>query len=103
MAQVTIPEDHYEGLAVLISLNDESANQLITALEQAPPKLYPSDLTIELIPKVPSIKPDDVDQIIDALHTMSLTKAHHDIPSEELATSVCDAIEELQENEDEEE
>src|SRR5215217_6059850 len=102
MAEITIPENEYEGLAMLLSLSDESANELITALEQSPPKLFPSDLVLELVPKVPSIEPLDLDEIIDTLHTMYLTKVHHDIPPAELAESICDAIEEIDEEDLEE-
>lgn len=97
MPLVKVPEEHYQGLALIVALNDQTAGEFITALEQASPKLYPSDIVVEIGPKIPSIKPDDLETIVDTLHTLYLTKLHHELSPESLAEDVCEALAEDEE------
>ena len=76
MTELKIPERYKGGLIKLLSLPDKSLEGLISALERVHPKLFPEDLSVELISKVQAISPDDLIEIIDTLFSLCVTGQH---------------------------
>jgi len=108
MTELKIPERYKGGLIKLVSLPDKSLEGLISALERVHPKLFPEDLSVELISKVQAISPDDLIEIIDTLFSLCVTGQHDETPPEELAEEIIGAmaeseIKDLQLSKDEQE
>lgn len=93
MAGIQIPDSDLEGLSALFSLSKENADKLSNALEQAPTKLYPAHLVIELTAKIPEIDPEDLNNILNVLYNLHRTKLFIDVSSEDLAEDICDSLE----------
>src|SRR5215207_579628 len=94
MASLSIPDEYVNGLAAILSLNDETAEELFSAFQSIPLKLFTVDRLAEIIPKVPSISPDDLEDIVEALHSLYISALHHDVFPNDLAEDLTQAIEE---------
>lgn len=66
-ASVTIPEDAKAGLSYLASLPDETANELLKALESVFPAIYGPDLPNKVSARVPTIPRKELSEIIRTL------------------------------------
>jgi hypothetical protein len=92
MAQLKIPEDHKGGVLKLLKLSDESLEQMISALEQVTPHLFPQDLSSEVVSKTKDVSPEDVSEILETLLSLFYSGFHHDLPPEQLADDVVEAM-----------
>lgn len=92
MAELKIPESHKGGVLKLLRLSDQSLEQMISALEQATPHLFPQDLSSEVVSKTKGVSPQDVSEILDALMSLFYSGFHHDVPPEQLAEQVVEAM-----------
>lgn len=92
MAELRIPDRHKNGLLKLVGLSDNSIKRLTSAIEGLRPKLFPEDLSVEIAIKVPEVLPDDIIEIIKVLVSLLYSGFHHEIPPEELAHDVIEAM-----------
>lgn len=91
MADLTIPERHRNGVVKLLKLSEDSFSQIISALEGVGPKLFPDNLSSQMISKIKGVSPEDVSEIITAIMSLSDHRMHDDSPAEELAEQVVQA------------
>jgi hypothetical protein len=92
MTALRIPQRHESGLAKLVALKDESVEELISALQSAPPKLLPGDLSVELVSEVRTIPPDDLRDVMGALISLCRTGLRHQLQPKELAEELLGAM-----------
>jgi len=94
MAAIKIPDGHKGGLIKLIKLPGNSVNQIISAFEGVAPKFFPEELSKEVISKLKGISSDDLLEIISAILSLSKHRVHDDMPPEELAEQIVQALSE---------
>lgn len=94
MTRIKIPDRYLSGLETIISLTDEKVGELLSALQDAPPKILPPILSQSIAPKVQSIPINDLTSIIDTLLSLYYTKLHHDSSPEEMAEDIFMAADE---------
>jgi hypothetical protein len=92
MAELRIPEKQKGGLIKLLNLSDKSLEEMISALEQVTPQLFPEELSIEVVSKIRGVSPGDVAEILDTLLSLCFSGFHHDIQPEQLAEDVIEAM-----------
>jgi len=92
MAELKIPESQKGGLIKLLSLSDKSLEEMISAFEQVSPHFFPEDLSIEVASKIKGVPPGDIAEILDTILSLYFSGFHHDMPPEQLAGNVIDAM-----------
>ncbi len=92
MAELRIPDHHKSGLTKLVSLSDKSMEQLISAIEDVSPKFFAKDFAAEIATKVPDILLDDITEIVNVLVSLLHSSFQYEIPSDELAHDVVEAM-----------
>jgi hypothetical protein len=93
MVSIRIPEKYRKGLAAILSLTDDTLEKLITALKNAPLKLFPPSLSETISDSLPDISIDALNDIVETLQSLYYTKQHHDTSPDVMAEDVCDAME----------
>src|SRR5687768_958662 len=84
-----MPQRIAQGVQSLSTLSEDSFNQLISALEEMGPKLFPDQISNELRSKV-NIPFDDVSAIVSTIMSLNSHRAHDDGTSEDLADFVVE-------------
>ena len=92
MARLTVPSSLIPHLAKLSSLSDESAEELLSALNSSTPILNPKMMASKVAPLVPSIQPEDLDGILGALFSLSSVRTINNIS---ISTFLDDVYESL--------
>jgi methionine synthase II (cobalamin-independent) len=98
MAAIEIPERYKGGLIKLITLSENSVDQIISAFEGVAPKFFPEELSKDVISKIEGVSPDDLLEIISAILILSKHRVHDDIPPEELAEQIVQALSDVKKN-----
>ena len=99
MPFLKIPEEDKAGFAKLLRLSDEAIEAVVSACREIRPKLFAENLTIELIPKVKVVPPEDIAGIIDSLWGLLVSGFHHDLLPDQIADDVVQALQSLDDNE----
>jgi hypothetical protein len=94
MTALQIPQQHAAGLIKIRTLGEAHLNELIAALETAPPVLQRKELTALLASKTSGSTEAELDQILGTLIGMLSTLFQFDLSSAEFAERVCRAMEE---------
>ena len=92
MAAIKIPDTHKGGVTKLITLPEKSIHQIISAFEGVAPKFFPEELSKEVISKIDGVSSDDLLEIISAVLSLSKHRVHDDMPPEELAEQIVQAM-----------
>lgn len=92
MAEITIPEPYESGLAIILALSDDSVDELVSALEDIPSKLFPYTLGQEIAPNVQSVPPDALSEVVETLQSLYLSNLHHEMPASVMADDISQAV-----------
>jgi hypothetical protein len=91
MADLSIPTRHKNGVVKLLKLSEDSFSQIISAFEGVGPKLFPDDLSTQVLSKIRGVSPEDLSEIIAMIMSLSSHRAHDESTAEELAEQVIQA------------
>ena len=94
MARLKVPERHFEGIAKIFSLTEESFQELLGVLVKLPVKLYPKDLLTKAISGVRNLPPNHVQIITDALLSLCINRASSDKSTLDYVNEVTQSIDE---------
>lgn len=92
MAEITIPEPYESGLAIILALTDDSTDELASALQSIPTKLFPYTLAQEIAHNVQSIPPDDLSEVVETLQSLYLNKLNYEVPASMMAEDISEAV-----------
>ena len=92
MARLTVPTTFRPALAKLSSLSDESAAQLLSAINSSTPISNPRVMATRIGPSVPSISPEDLTQIVNALFSLSAVRVLHKVAIPSFVDDVGDSL-----------
>lgn len=92
MAKLMIPKENEEGLKKLALLDDDSVQELVSALREVLPVLYSAALASKAASAVDTIPRRDVDDIVGVLLPLYLLREHHEVSTPEIAEDVCQAM-----------
>lgn len=87
---VTIPLQHREGLANLISLSDDETSRLVDALAAESPALWPAVLAKRVAEKA-DLQPDRVESIVSALISLITTRDRLHFSTEKVVSDIAEA------------
>ena len=91
MARITIPQRNRAGLSKFLALSAEAFDNLLNALASQRPKLdLPQRATEEI--KLSGTSKSELDEIINAIVSLSVVRWSRDIPVETFINDVSDAI-----------
>lgn len=93
MASLQIPTQHVAGLIKIRALDEDTLNELICALAEAPPVMQPKDLVILSVPKTKTLSESDLDEILGTLIGMLATLLQFNLSTSVFAQRVCEAME----------
>jgi hypothetical protein len=91
MADLVIPDRYKNGVVKLLKLSEDSFNQIVSALEGVAPKLFPENLSSEVISKVKGVSTEDLSEMIATVMSLSSHRMHDESTAEELADQVVEA------------
>jgi hypothetical protein len=91
MADLVIPEKYKNGVVKLLELSEDSFRQIISAFEGVGPKLFPDDLSSQVISKIKGVSSEDLSEMIATLMSLSSYRIYDDSTAEELADQVVQA------------
>ena len=94
MASLVIPESDYPGLAALLSLKEESMNELISILAEAPGITDANGLADFMSARASTIPSDLVTPIAKVVISLSYGRVLLDYSISKFTQGVCDAMEE---------
>ncbi len=89
-----IPPEHYSTLAKLIQMEEGPLAELRSAIETTKPTLLPADFNARVAAKTTTFDGDEVDEILDVLMSLYLTRANFEASASEFVDLLCKAIEE---------
>ena len=87
-----VPQRMSQGFQSISTLSEDSFNRLISALEEMKPKLFPNQISNELVSKVTDISFDDLSAIVSTILTINSQRALDNSTPEDLADHVSDWI-----------
>ena len=91
---VRIPQQYQTGLAKLRMLSEDSVQELITALKDAPLTVSTDSLLSELRSRVSTIAPNDIGAIVPAILSLYSLQDQLDSSTPDVAESIVRAMEE---------
>jgi len=91
MADLSIPARHRSGVVKLLELSEDSFRQIISAFEGVGPKLFPDELSNQVISKIKGVSPEDLSEMIAMIMSLSSHRIHDESTTEELAEQVVQA------------
>ena len=94
MSALKIPKEYEAGIATIKKLSDSDADKILQVLKEASPGASPPEIVTKLHPILPTFSEDDVENLVEALHSMYLIRAHSDVSIEEFVNDLTDAIRE---------
>ena len=92
MAKLTIPSALIPALTKLSALSEESVEELLRAINSAPPILNPEMMASKVGELTPSIQPDDVTGIFEAVFSFSAVRTMNNFPIADFLEDVCEAL-----------
>jgi hypothetical protein len=91
MAYLSIPDRHRNGVVKLLKLSEDSFNQIIRAFEGVGPKIFPDELSDQVLSRIRGVSPEDLSEMIAMMMSLSSHRAHDQSTAEELADQVVEA------------
>ena len=91
MADLSIPARHRSGIVKLLELSEDSFRQVISAFEGVGPKLFPDELSNQVISKIKGVSPEDLSEMIAMIMSLRSHRIHDESTTEELAEQVVQA------------
>ena len=91
MTVLAIPERYRNGVVKLLKLSEGSFNQIISAFEGIGPKLFPDDLSTQVVSKIKGLSSEDLSEMIAAVMSLSSYRVQDDSTAQELADQVVEA------------
>jgi len=92
MAGLEVPEEYQEGLSKLISLSEESFQELLSGLESAPFALKYRSVAANAAKRITTIPAEDVQEAVEILVTLSIVRSGVDVTDDEFLNDLCDAL-----------
>ena len=92
--RLQIPREYEEGLAKLGRLNDESAQELLAALQEVPATVNPSSLSSAVAAKVDTIAANDVEEMVPALLSLYTHRDYFQAAISDVVEGIAQALEE---------
>lgn len=92
MAELKIPKENEKGLKALVTLDDESVRELVSALGQVSPVLYSPELSSKVASKIDAISRNDLDNVLDVLLPLYLLRERHSVSTTEIVEDVLRAM-----------
>lgn len=93
MSAIKIPKEFQPGIKKLLTLDDETANNLLSILKETSPKLLVSDVAKGVTSKLTKISPKDVSELIKILVALHQVRSSVSMSSVDFAEELCQAIE----------
>lgn len=93
LAKLQIPERYISGLSLLASMSDDSFEQILNALKRALSTFVTKrELSAWITLEAPTISPDDIEKIIDALASFYRVRVRSDVPITKLVEDIASDI-----------
>lgn len=93
MATLRIPKEHQGGFKKLVGLvENDSVQELLSALREIPPILYGSGLPSKVASRVDTIPRSDIDDVMEVLLPLYLLRARYESSAPDFAEDVCRAM-----------
>lgn len=92
--RLQIPREYEEGLAKLGRLSDESAQELLAALQEVPATVNPSSLSSAVAAKVDTVAANDVEEMVPALLSLYTHRDYFQAAISDVAEGIAQALEE---------
>ncbi len=99
MSRLRIPKDDEKGLKKLITLDDNSVQELVSALGEVSPVLFRTELASRVASALDTISRSDVDDIVGLLPPLSLLSERRGLSTTEIAEDVCQAMDDSDDEE----
>lgn len=99
MASPKIPKRFLSGLVNVISLPENSFQELVTKLERVPLTLNARELLGEVVSDVSGIAPDNAEKIASALMSLYMVRANSDSATTEAIDDIADTLENVEDKE----
>lgn len=93
MATLQIPEPYVAGLIKIGGLEDSALQDLTRSLPELQVSVQYDELTEVLATKVPSVPKNDLREILTALIGLAQARIQLDLPTSEIISLICDAME----------
>lgn len=94
MPAIKIPEQYVAGLKKLALLEEKSFQELYSALQEIPPKIYRKDVSARVKPLIKSISPEDIPEIANALFGVHLGRFQSNVSTDQFATDIAQMLSE---------
>jgi hypothetical protein len=92
LARLAVPATFRPALAKLSSLTDESAQELLAAINASPPLSNPKTMASRIGLSVPSIPSEDLNRILRALFALSAVRVINKVPIPGFLDDVCESV-----------
>lgn len=93
MATLRIPKEHQGGFKKLVVLVDnDSVQELLSALREVPPVLYGSELSSKVASRVDTIPRSDIDDVMEVLLPLYILRARYESSAPDFVEDVCRAM-----------
>lgn len=92
MTPIKVPKDQERGIVSIAKLSDDSVEQLIQALAEAPPTFNPETLADRIAEKIDDVSRDDIDGLVSTLVSLYSALDYFDSSIEQLAANVGRAV-----------
>ena len=92
MARLTVPNAFKPALIKLASLSEESATEVLSAIESSQPVLDPRKMATKIAPSVRSIPHDDLRGILIATFSLSAVRILNKVSISGFLDDVCDSL-----------
>lgn len=93
MAIFTIPEEYELGLARLLTLSDESVQELLTALDGVTPSIRFRSIADKVAAKT-SLPKEDLEDIFEVLFSLNVIRTGAEVPTDIFVEDICEAVNE---------
>ena len=92
MANLRIPKEDEKSLKKLVALDDNSVEELVSALSEVSPVLFSAELSSRVASTLDAIPRSDVDDIVGFLPPLSILRERRGISTAEIAEDVAQAM-----------
>lgn len=94
MPALRIPPEHQKGLAKLISLPPEQAEEFLKSVESAAKKVRSDRFSSDDLRSIPGVSPGDLSNMLDTLLALYHVRHHADVSTDEFVSDVTDSLKE---------
>lgn len=92
MPGLTIPDEDRPGLQKLARLDEDNFTQLATAVERAPLRSQPEDLTSVIAAELKGLPQHEIASMVESVRQLAMVRAFVEVPLEQFIVDVADAM-----------